>query len=342
MRLKTLSQQVIVITGATSGIGLTTARIAASRGAKLVLAARAEQALQDLDDQLRARGAEVLVVPTDVGSKDEVKALAQAAIKRFGRIDTWVNNAGVSIFGRIEDVSEDDAHRLFQTNFWGVVNGSTEAVKHLRKDGGALINLGSEVSEAAVPLQGMYVASKHAVKGFTDALRMELEKEGAPISVTLVKPAAIDTMFTVHAKNYMEVEPKLPPPIYAPELVAEAILDAAQNPKRDVYVGGAAKANALGAFHLPRLFDKLGESQMWDQQRSKKPSRWLRRDALHSPDEKAELQQRLGMGDVAETSPYTRVTRSKPLRYALLGGGVLAAAAWMLSKQNGTGQQKNG
>ena len=210
MRLKRLSDQVIVITGATSGIGLTTARMAAARGAKVVLAARGEEALEQLEQQLRERGAEALAVPTDVGKKDEVHALAQAAIKRFGRIDTWINNAGISIFGRAEEVTEEDNHRLFQTNFWGVVNGSLEAVKHLRKDGGALINLGSELSEVAVPLQGMYAASKHAVKGYTDALRMELEHDKLPIAVTLIKPAAIDTMFSVHARNYMDVEPKLP------------------------------------------------------------------------------------------------------------------------------------
>ncbi|GGY58574.1 SDR family oxidoreductase [Pseudoduganella albidiflava] len=338
MRLKRLSDQVIVITGATSGIGLTTARMAAARGAKVVLAARGEEALEQLEQQLRQRGAEALAVPTDVGKKDEVHALAQAALKRFGRIDTWINNAGVSIFGRAEEVSEEDNHRLFQTNFWGVVNGSLEAVKHLKKDGGALINLGSELSEVAVPLQGMYAASKHAVKGYTDALRMELEHDRLPISVTLVKPAAIDTMFPVHAKNYMSVEPTLPAPVYPPEMVAEAILDAAQHPKRDVFVGNAAKANAVGGFTLPRLFDKLGETAMWNQQRTNKPSRWFRNDALHSPDPDQELQQRLGIQTTGETS-YRPVTRS-PLKLALLGGGALVAA-WMLTRPAGDANQRN-
>ncbi|GGX81929.1 SDR family NAD(P)-dependent oxidoreductase [Massilia dura] len=336
MRLKRLSDQVIVITGATSGIGLTTARMAAARGAKVVLAARGEEALEQLEQQLRQRGAEALAVPTDVGKKDEVHALAQAAIKRFGRIDTWINNAGISIFGRAEEVTEEDNHRLFQTNFWGVVNGSLEAVKHLRKDGGALINLGSELSEVAVPLQGMYAASKHAVKGYTDALRMELEHDKLPISVTLIKPAAIDTMFSVHARNYMDVEPKLPEPIYPPEMVAEAILDAAQHPKRDVFVGNAAKANAIGGFTLPSLFDKLGATAMWNQQRTNKPSRWTRSDALHSSDPQQELQQRLGTQTVDGGTTYR--ARS-PLKLALLGGGALAAA-WFLTRQNGEAGQR--
>jgi short-subunit dehydrogenase len=136
-----------------------------------------------------------------------VERIGQTAMERFGRIDTWVNNAGVGTFGRLEDISLEDHQRLFQTNFWGVVNGSLEAVKRMKlRGGGALINVGSEVSDAPVPLQGMYSASKHAVKAFTESLRMELQKEEAPMSVSLIKPAAIDTMFAVHAKNYMDKE----------------------------------------------------------------------------------------------------------------------------------------
>ncbi|UGQ47596.1 SDR family oxidoreductase [Massilia endophytica] len=334
MRLKKLSEQVIVITGATSGIGLTTARMAARRGAKLVLAARSEEALSQLEQELRAQGTECFGVPTDVGDQDAVESLAHVAKARFGRIDTWVNNAGISIFGRTEDVSMEDQRRLFQTNFWGTVYGSLEAVKHLRKSGGALINVGSEVSDVTVPLQGMYSASKHAVKGFTDALRMELEKDGAPVSVTLIKPAAIDTLFTVHAKNYMDKEPRLPAPLYAPELVAEAILSAAEKPQRDIFVGGAAKANSLGAFHMPRFFDKYAEAFMFGQQRSDRPSARNRKDALHAPDESQELKQSRNQEGTHRNSIYTRVTTgASPMKLALLGGGALMAA-WMLSRQS--------
>lgn len=338
MRLKKLSKQVMVITGATSGIGLTTARMAARKGASLVLAARDESALEQLVDEFRQQGVNAVGVPADVGDKDAVASLAQAALSRFGRIDTWVNNAGVSIFGRYEDIPSEDHHRLFQTNFWGVVNGSLEAAKHMKREGGAIINLGSEVSDRAVPMQGMYSASKHAVKGFTDSFRMELEKAGAPIAVTLVKPAAIDTMFTIHAKNYMDREPKLPAPIYAPELVAEAICFAAEHPKRDIYVGGASKAMSVGSFHMPRIFDKYMEALMFSQQRSDYPSQPGRRDALHSSDPDSELRQRQGMEAVAETCAYTTAAmRSKQYKLAaLLGGGALLAA-WMLSRGH-TGQ----
>ena len=163
VKLRPLREQVMVITGATSGIGLTTARLAARRGARIVAVARNEDALRQLVAELLGQRHEATYVVADVASDDDMRFVAQTAIDRFGRIDTWVNNAGVSIFGRSEDVALDDQRRLFDTNFWGVVNGSLAALPYLRNRGGALINLGSEVSEVAVPLQGIYSASKHAV-----------------------------------------------------------------------------------------------------------------------------------------------------------------------------------
>jgi short-subunit dehydrogenase len=332
IKLKKLSDQVMVITGATSGIGLTTARLAADAGANLVLAARNGDALKRLSAELGARGVQALAVQADVGQRDDLEHIGQAAIERFGRIDTWVNNAGVSIFGRNDEIAMEDQQRLFQTNFWGVVYGSLEALKRMRRDGGALINLGSELSDRAVPLQGMYSASKHAVKGFTDSLRMEIEKEHIPVSVTLIKPAAIDTMFTVHAKSYLQHEPELPPPLYAPELVAKAILHAASHRQRDVYVGGAARLMSLGGFHMPRLLDRYMNAIVYRQQESGKRSAPDRTDALHAADSQ-ELQQRLGQHDspVHERSPYTALSlRARPLALTLLVGGALLAA-WRVS-----------
>ncbi len=335
VKLRKIDEQVMVITGATSGIGLTTARMAAERGARLVLAARDGDALDELAGELRRQGREVETVAADVGSAADVERLGQAAIDRFGRIDTWINNAGISIFGRLEDVSLEDQQRLFQTNYWGVVHGSLEALRRMKSHGGgALINLGSELSDRAVPLQGVYSASKHAVKGFTDALRMELEKEDAPLSVTLVRPAAVDTMFTVHAKNYMDKESALPAPIYAPEIVAESILYAAQHPRRDVFVGSMSKLISVGSVTMPRMLDRYMRALMFRQQKSDAPAAPGRRDALHAPDPSQELRQRQGMqGRVHERCPYTAVSlRAKPLTAALLGGGALFAA-WGLSRR---------
>jgi short-subunit dehydrogenase len=337
LKLRNINEQVMVITGATSGIGLTTARMAADQGAKLVLAARSADALDQLASELRRKGSQVATVAADVGNPADVERIGNAAMERYGRIDTWVNNAGISIFGRIEDVALEDQQRLFQTNFWGVVHGSLEAVRHMKtRGGGALINLGSELSDRALPLQGMYSASKHAVKAFTDALRMELEKDKAPISVTLVKPASVDTMFVPHAKNYMEKEPALPPPVFAPELVAEAILYAARHPKRDVFVGGAAKVMSVSGLAMPRLIDRYMRASMFEQQQADADSIPGRGDALHTPDPAHELRQRQGMSaSVADRSPYTALAlRARPLTAVLLGSGALFAA-WGLTRRLG-------
>ncbi len=261
-KLKPINNQVMVITGASSGIGLATARLASDRGAKVVMAARSQEAIRKVADEINKDGGEAIAVPCDVSKKSDVDALAQAAVDRFGRIDTWVNDAGVSIYGRLDDVSEEDSRRLFETNFWGVYYGSLTALPHLKANGGALINVGSEVSESVVPLQGMYSASKHAVKGFTDALRVEIEQiDKAPVSITLIQPTATDTPFPQHAKNYMEREPKLPDPLDDPKDVAEAILDAAVKPTRSKKVGALSKVNTATAKLAPRLADRIAARQ---------------------------------------------------------------------------------
>jgi short-subunit dehydrogenase len=271
---KCLNEQVIILTGASSGIGLCTAKLAAERGASLVLVARSEETLQGLAAQIVNAGGEAIYVVADVGDRERMLFVAQEAIARFGRIDTWINNAGVSIFGRLDEVSEADSRRLFDTNFWGVVNGSLAALPQLKVNGGALINVGSEVSEAVVPLQGMYSASKHAVKGFTDALRVEVEEvDKAPVSITLIQPTAVDTPYPQHAKNYMDREPKLPPPLIDPEDVAEAILKAATEGGRDIKVGAMSVVNTTIAKLMPSLGDKMSAQRTESQQESSPPSR---------------------------------------------------------------------
>ena len=325
VHLKPLRDQVLVITGASSGIGLCTARMAAESGARVVLAARNGEALADIERQITSAGGQAAHVVADVGKREDVQRIADTAIRRFGGFDTWVNDAGVSIWGKLEEVSDEDHRRLFETNFWGVVYGSLVAVKHLRQRGGALINLGSEVSEVAVPIQGMYAASKHAVKGFTDALRMELEADGVPVSVTLVRPAAINTPFPQHARNYFDREPKLPPPVYPPEEVARAILHAATNRARDVFVGGASRMFTSLAHQAPRLTDWVNERLMIPQHFRDEPAR-DRAGALH----------RAGFGGrvhgdhpgyVTKTSLYNRATRHPLLTGALAVAAGVAVAA---------------
>ncbi|HYE31765.1 MAG TPA: SDR family oxidoreductase [Methylomirabilota bacterium] len=271
-KLKPISEQVIVITGASSGIGLATARLAAERGAKVVLAARSEEVGAEIADQLSVGRGKAIFIPCDVSDRDQVERLAAETIERFGRIDTWVNNAGVSIYGRLEEVSVEESRRLFDTNFWGVYHGCLAALPHLRRNGGALINVGSEVSEAVIGFQGMYAASKHAVKGLTDALRVEVQHiDEAPVSITLIQPGATDTPFPQHARNHMPREPKLPTPLDNPVDVAEAILNAAVKPIRSKKVSALAKINTTTAKVAPGLGDKMAAMQAHRQQYKEPP-----------------------------------------------------------------------
>ena len=333
--LKNLKDQVIVITGASSGIGLVTARMAATRGARVVLNARNEEALRRVTNEINADGGEAIHVAGDVGRLDDVQHVADEAIRHFGGFDTWVNNAGVSIYGPVLDQTLRDQRRLFDTNYWGVVHGSIVACNHLRSRGGALLNIGSVLSDVAIPIQGTYCATKHAVKGYTDALRLELEEEGAPISVTLIKPSAIDTPYTKHAKNLMPVEPQNPPPVYAPETVAEAILHCAENPERDLYVG-AGKMLAEAGRIAPRLTDKLMEAAMFDMQKSDRPKPMNRRDSLHAPTKDGE--ERGGYpGHVAESSVYTKASLHPLITGSLIAGlGFVAWAGWRSLSGNST------
>ena len=280
VQLKKLKEQVIVVTGASSGIGLATARIAASRGAKVVLAARDRESLVSIVDEITSRGGEAIYVVADVSEFDDVRDIVDAAETEFGGFDTWVNNAGLSIYGATEEVPLSDARRLFDVNYWGMVNGSLAALPFLRARGGALINIGSVGSEMPLPLQGHYSASKHAVKGFTDSIRLEVEKDGAPVVVTLIKPASIDTPFPEHARNYMDVRPKLAPPVYAPEVVAEAILFCAEHPRREVTVGGGGRA--MTAMSGGPLADRYMKATMFKQQQSDEEET-ERPDSLYAP-----------------------------------------------------------
>ncbi|TAK61625.1 SDR family oxidoreductase [Methylobacter sp.] len=333
MNLKPISQQAIVITGATSGIGLTTARMAAKEGAKVVLVARNEQALQQLANEINANGGHAIYAVADVADLNALRAASEMTIAEFGGFDTWVNNAGGSIYGRVMDVPVEDLRRLFDTDFWGVVYGSRIAVEHLRNKGGALINLGSEVSDAPIPLQGIYAASKHAVKGFTESLRMELESDAVPVSITLIKPTATHTPFPENAKNYLPYEPKLPSPVYAPELVAEAILHCAEHPKREFFIGEMAKINSSMAINMPRLYEKMNETTIDTKQNSGKKAEANRPDGLYQTNSK--LHER-GSEErfVLENSIYQQAKIHPVAAGALIVGGGAALLAALSARKH--------
>ena len=257
VRLKPLSQQVVVITGASSGIGLATAEAAAAAGAKLVLTARSGD---DLTAAAARLGGDIETVALDIADDDSADRIVAAATARFGRIDTWVNNAAAAPIGRVADTPIADQRRVFDVGYWGLVRGSIAALAAMRAHGGAIINVGSIESDRAVILQAQYSAMKHAVKGFTDAFRTEVEADGVPVSVTLIRPAAIHTPFPEHARNLTGHPLTLPPVIYDPRLVARAILFAAEHPRRGLSVGGTGVLGVALAQHFPRITDRALEA----------------------------------------------------------------------------------
>ncbi len=310
LKLKTIDKQVIVITGASSGIGLATAKLAAGHGAKVVLASRHTAALKKICRELESEGADVMYVTTDVSKYDDLVRLKDEAMKRYKRIDTWINNAGTSIYGNLMEVPLEDERALFETNYWGVCYGCRVAVPVLERHGGALINLGSEVSEVAIPLQGTYSATKHAIKAYTDALRLELIKDNKPVSVTLVRPSSINTPYTKHAVNHLRKgAPDLPPPIYDVEIVAKAILACAEKKQRDAYIGFSSRAFHLLETLAPALSDFILKNTMFEPQTSKPRSEHQKKyESLKRPPHAEGRTTEEYDEDIKESSLYTNAT----------------------------------
>ncbi|HEV7906072.1 MAG TPA: SDR family oxidoreductase [Pyrinomonadaceae bacterium] len=323
--LRPLNEQIVVLTGASSGIGRATAIEFGRRGASVVLAARNAEALQSAAREVEAAGGRTLVVPTDVADAAQVFRLAEEAVNHFGRIDTWVNDAAVSEYGTIEEISLEEIERIVQVNLLGTIYGIKAALPHLRRTGGgAIINVGSVLSDRAVPLQSTYCATKHAVKGFTEAVRMELEHERVGVHLTLIKPAVINTPYYNHARTRMRVEPRAMFPVYEPTLVAEAIVYAAGHPVRDIVVGDGGKFLCVLQRISPSLLDRFmlaGGAAFKLQQRDEPPRPG---DNLFTPMAEAGATTGEYAHRSTNFSPFTRHLEPYPNRKRLL----LAAAAF--------------
>ena len=334
IRLKPLSQQTIVLTGATSGIGLSVARLAARQGASLLLVARNEAALLRIRDELRASGARAEIAVADVSDRAQLEAASARAIHAFGAIDSWINDAGAFIYGAFADVPVADQRRVFDVTYWGTVHGTLIAAKAMASRGGAIVNVGSVLGELAIPFQGTYCASKFALKGFTEAFRRELMAERSRISISLIKPAAMDTLFMEHSRNLLgAVGTRNPPPAYHPNLAARAILHACANPVRDLTVGGAGGVSLVVANRLaPRLMD-LGAAWLGrPTQTSKDPGLPGRRDNLYEPrDDEAErsslrpFTRKTSLALEAQLHPAATTLATAAMGAALLGLGRVRA-----------------
>jgi short-subunit dehydrogenase len=237
MMRKQLADQVVVITGASSGIGKATALAFASNGARLVLGARREPELEQTAQACRAAGVAASTLVTDVADEAQVNALASRALTEFGRIDVWINNAGIDAFGTFEQMPKHAFERVIQVNLLGTANGARAVLPHFRERGsGVLINNASMVGAVPSPFHPAYVASKFAIRGFSHSLRQELA-EFPGIQVCVLSPASIDTPLWQRAANYTGRKIKPLDPVHPPEQVAAVMVSLARNPHREVFAG---------------------------------------------------------------------------------------------------------
>lgn len=273
-----IAEMVVVVTGASSGIGRATALAFAQERASVVLAARREAALHEVAAQCERLGGRALAVPTDVTDAAAVQALARQAVEIFGRIDVWVNNAAVTVFGRFDETPSDLYRRVIETNLFGYLHGAWAVLPQFREQGrGVLINTGSMVSKIPQPYASAYVLTKQAVRALGMSLRQELSLDGARnIQVCTVMPATIDTPFFQHAANYSGWAVKAMPPVYPADQVAKTIVGLARHPRREVFVGRSARLMNLQWMLAPgiteRLLARLVRDQHLDHNRPVEPT----------------------------------------------------------------------
>ncbi|MBD0264395.1 MAG: SDR family oxidoreductase [Tolypothrix sp. Co-bin9] len=258
MQLKPINQQVVAIVGASSGIGRETALLFARRGAKVTVAARSESGLNSLVNDIQSFGGEAIAVVADVSDFEQVKAIADKTVAQYGRLDTWVHAAATGILAPFEKITPEEFQRVIDVTLMGQVHGAMAALPYLKQEGrGALIHISSVEGKRALPLQSPYSTAKHGLEGFLEALRVELQHEKLPISVTSILPSVINTPYYNKVRTKLGVKPTGIPPYYDPSLVAKAILYVAEHPTRDFIVGDVGRVLDVLQRVSPPLVDSV-------------------------------------------------------------------------------------
>jgi NAD(P)-dependent dehydrogenase (short-subunit alcohol dehydrogenase family) len=271
MRKKPLSEQVIVVTGASSGLGRAIARAAGERGAKVVVTARNEEALDNAVREIEAFGSEALAVPADHAVEDEVAQVVEQAVDRFGRIDTYIANAMVTVMTEAANLSSDELRRVMDVNFLGTVYGYWSAYPHLKESAGTFIDVNSALAYRGIPLQAAYCASKAAARTFLESARTENEVHKVPIDISVVLPGAINTPQFDRSRQRIGYQPQPVPPIYQPEPFAAAVIHCAEHPVRELPIGWGAQKLLWGQKLSPRFGDFMLRRIGWSGQHTDEP-----------------------------------------------------------------------
>ena len=320
-------KQTVVITGASAGVGRATVRAFARRGADISLLARGEDGLDGARHDVEAAGGRALAVPTDVADADQVEAAAERTERELGPIDVWINNAMVSVFSPVKELQADEVKRVTEVTYLGVVHGTLAALRRmLPRNRGAIVQVGSALAYRGIPLQAAYCGAKHAVQGFTESLRCELLHDRSRVHVTMVQLPAMNTPQFDWVKSRMPREPQPVPPIYAPEIAADAIVWAATHRRRELSVGAATAAAIVGNKIASSLFDRYLAKIGYEAQQTDEPADPARPHNLWRPvagDHGAHG--RFG-ARTATASPQTWANEHRAMMLGLVAGG--AAMIW--------------
>jgi NAD(P)-dependent dehydrogenase (short-subunit alcohol dehydrogenase family) len=297
----------VVITGASSGVGRATAIACGRRGDHIALLARGEEALAAAAREVEQAGGTALPVTCDVSHADAVERAAGLAEERLGPIDVWVNNAMTSVLAFVHETDPADARRVMEVDYLGYVHGTLAALHRMRpRDRGVIVQVGSAMAYRAIPLQATYCAAKFAIRGFTDALRTELLHDGSAVRVTMVQLPGLNTPQFTWVRTTLRRQPRPVPPVYSPEVAADAILHTADHPRRELWVGANVPLLIAGNHLLPRLVDRYLARTNVDAQQGEQPIDPERPDYLYRP-----------LGDRGMHGPFADEAKGRSVQLAL-------------------------
>ncbi|MFN2589402.1 MAG: SDR family oxidoreductase [Actinomycetota bacterium] len=323
--------EVVVITGATSGVGRATAARFARDGARVAVLARGRDGLDGAVKEVESLGGRAVAIPVDVADAEQVEAAAAAVEGQLGDIDVWINNAMTTVFAEVKDVSSEEFRRTMDVNYMGMVNGTLAALRRmLPRDRGAIVQVGSALAYRSIPLQAAYCASKHAVQGFTKSLRCELLHNGSGVRLSIVHLPGLNTPQFDHSRSRMPKRAQPVPPIYQPEVAAEGVYWAAHHRRPEVWVGGTTVATILANRVIPRVLDHYLARTNYRAQQSDESEDPQRPDNLWGP----------VPGDPGAHGRFDQKAHGRSLqlwatthRRAIASAGVAAVAAAALARR---------